>query len=747
MKHFKLVFLLSVLSFQLFAQHAETINLNGSWSFDQSTDAFPPDKFTRTIPVPGLIHLAEPKIEDYHVFFKRPEQAELKTTHSLYDIDYKPKYSWYKKEVLIPEKYNEQEVVLTLLKSQYVTQVIVNGHDFGTFMECYTPIQANITRAVNFGDKNEILIRVGDRTWLPSQAAGSTDKEKEHYLPGIWDDVFLSFSGKIRVNRLLLLPHSENESLNVKVQLRNYFPAQIGYGDKMLDSVRIEANVYEKESGISVASKTFVAIADRDNLSAATTEINIPQPVLWTPEHPFLYTCDIRVVKDDTLMDAYSDRFGMRNFTRKGKYFYLNGEKTFLRGSNITLQRFFEDPDCGNLAWDREWVKKLLIDHPKQMNWNAMRICVGIVPDFWYDIADEYGLMIQNEWLYWQNHGWDAQIKKEYTDWVWSDGNHPSIVIWDAINENWDDYIGNQLIPELKKLDPTRIWDAGYMTAVELEQGTDEMDEPHPYAGPRPYIDANEYHNNPYPLGDLNFRNKINLKSIESSAAQLVNEYGWIWLWRNGEPSKLTVDVYKHYLGENTSAEERRELQAYWLQLETEWLRSNRHHAGVLSFCHLTNNYGYTGDWYINDIADLEPGPTMDWFPHAFAPAAVFINLTDERYTKFTKPHAPGSTLLFNLVGINDLREEISGELNLKLLDNNGNEIHVSSMQLTLPTDIQKVIPVSVDLPENHGGYLLVSKFISNAAKDTQISRRYIKVGDAKQQFTYYHLKPTSNIH
>ena len=37
-----------------------------------------------------------------------------------------------------------------------------------------------------------------------------------------------------------------------------------------------------------------------------------------------------------------------------------------------------------------------------------------------------------------------------YTNWVWSDGNHPSIVIWDAINENWDSYIGNTLIPELK---------------------------------------------------------------------------------------------------------------------------------------------------------------------------------------------------------------------------------------------------------------------------------------------------------
>ena len=62
-----------------------------------------------------------------------------------------------------------------------------------------------------------------------------------------------------------------------------------------------------------------------------------------------------------------------------------------------------------------------------------------------------------------------------------------SIVIWDAINENWDSYIGNTLIPELKELDPTRIWDAGYMTSDQM--GTnDEMDEPHPYR--RANVDA-----------------------------------------------------------------------------------------------------------------------------------------------------------------------------------------------------------------------------------------------------------------
>ena len=199
------------------------------------------------------------------------------------------------------------------------------------------------------------------------------------------------------------------------------------------------------------------------------------------PEDPFLYTAEILVYYKGELSDSTGKNFGMRDFERRGKFFYLNDKKYYLRGSNITLQRFFEDPDCNNLAWDKEWVKKMLIDQPKKLNWNAMRICVGIVPDFWYDLADEYGLLFQNEWFYWQNHGWDEQIKKEYTDWVWSDGSHPCIVIWDAINENWDNYIGNTLIPELKKLDPTRIWDAGYMTASSMTN--DDMDEPHPYMG------------------------------------------------------------------------------------------------------------------------------------------------------------------------------------------------------------------------------------------------------------------------
>lgn len=741
MKAIRSTLLLVVICNSLLAQHTKTISLNGEWAFEQTESAFPPQEFSRTIPVPGLIHLANPKIEEYEKFFKRPGKSKLKTTHSFLDIDYLPKYSWYKRMLVLPERHKGEEAVLSILKSQYVTQVIVNGHDFGTFMECYTPIEVNVTRAIKYGEENEILIRVGDRTWLPSEAAGSSDKEKEHYLPGIWDDVYFSFSGKIRVKNVLLLPDLENSQLTVKTQLRNFYPAQLGYGDKMYDDVRINIELLEKQSGNIVTEKSIEGKSKRDNISVLETSIKIPEATAWSLDNPFLYEARVTVTINNAVSDSYADYFGMRDFNRKGKYFYLNGEKIFLRGSNITLQRFFEDPDCGDLAWDREWVKKMLIDHPKEMHWNAMRICVGIVPDFWYDLADEYGIVLQNEWNYWQNHGWDAQIKKEYTSWVWSDGNHPSIVIWDAINENWDDYIGNVLIPELMELDPTRIWDAGYMTAEQLTAGLDEMDEPHPYEGRVPLIDANTPNPNPYQLGDLDYRSSKNLASIESSAAQLVNEYGWIWLWRDGQPSKLAGHVYGYHLGENASAEQCRQMQAYWLQAETEWLRSIRQHAGVLAFCHLTNNYGYTGDWYINNIADLEKGPTMYWFRHAFAPAAVFVNLTDERYTKHLKPHTPGSNLIFNLVGVNDNTHPVKGKNVLNIFDFEGTKVLSELIDIQMQASSSKSFPVSIELPETAGGYLIVSEFYPSGQEESVISRRYIKVGDLRE-YKFYELEP-----
>ncbi|MDR1557214.1 MAG: glycoside hydrolase family 2 [Tannerellaceae bacterium] len=720
------------------------ISLNGEWQFEQTKTAFPPARYTRKIPVPGLVHLAIPRIEQYDKFFIRPSDTELIEQFNFLNRDYTPMYSWYKRIVEIDNRLNDRQIYLTIKKSQYTTVVYVNGILIGSSMECYTPIDMNITEAVRFGEENEIIIQVGDRAWLPSQAAGSTDKEKVHYLPGIWDDVFLSATGKIKVDKVLFLPSLATHTVTVKTRLLSAYHPQMLYGETMQDSCRIEIRIKEKVSGKTISGQVITGTAKRDNISYFEANIPIVAPKPWTPDSPFLYEGEVRIYDKDKLADSYTVGFGMRDFSRRGKFFTLNGDKFYLRGSNITLQRFFEDPDCSNLVWDREWVKKLLIDLPKSIDWNAMRICVGIVPDFWYDLSDEYGIVLQNEWFYWQNHGWDDQVRKEYTNWVWSDGNHPSIVIWDAINENRDAFIGNTLIPELKVLDPTRIWDAGYMTSEHMG-GNDEMDEPHPYrALTLMHSEAlNDYfEKNPYNLGDLD--NWEGFRNVQDAGVpQLVNEYGWIWLWRNGKPSKLTVNNYNYYLGEKATPAQRRDLQAYWLQLETEWLRSERSVAGVLAFCHLTNNYGFTGDWFINDIKNLEVSPSFQWFKHCFAPQAVFVNLPDQRYSKHLPPYKPKSNLVFNLIGINDFKTLSSGKLRLKLINSKGDIVVKQDMDMEIIPYAKKILPCLMELPGEKDGYLLIAEYYPGESTSPVISRRYLKIGDDKDtHYNFYEMKP-----
>ena len=230
-------------------------------------------------------------------------------------------------------------------------------------------------------------------------------------------------------------------------------------------------------------------------------------------------------------------------------------------------------------------------------------------------------------------------------------------------------------------------------------------------------------------------------KILDAGVPQLVNEYGWIFLWRNGSPSKISINNYNYYLGPNATPESCRNMQAYWLQLETEWLRSERSLAGVLSFCYLTNNYGYTGDWFINHIKDLEPSPTLRWFKHCFAPEAVFIDLTDERYTKHITPHQPGSDFVFNMLGINDLNRLSKGKLTLKLLDASGEAVVQNQAEIKIQPYGKSLIPTFMKLPQKTGGYLLVAEYCPDGQTQPVISRRYLKIGELPK-CDFYEMKP-----
>lgn len=157
-----------------------------------------------------------------------------------------------------------------------------------------------------------------------------------------------------------------------------------------------------------------------------------------------------------------------------------------------------------------------------------------------------------------------------------------------------------------------------------------------------------------------------------------------------------------------------------------------------LGFCHLTNNYGFTGDWFINDIKDLEPSPAFRWFKHCFAPSAVFIDLADRRYTKHLEPLKPGSDLVFNLVGVNDLNKESSGKVLMKLLDEKGTIISTQEESIVIEPFGKRLQPCLLKLPSKAGGYLLIAEYHEKGGAKPVLSRRYLKVGDAVTPFKDY---------
>jgi hypothetical protein len=250
----------------------------------------------------------------------------------------------------------------------------------------------------------------------------------------------------------------------------------------------------------------------------------------------------------------------------------------------------------------------------------------------------------------------------------------------------------------------------------------------------------------------------------------LVNEYGWIWQTRDGTESAIRVngnflpyqetpytdnyeyyepggevlykdrDIFEFFLGKKATAYERFQFQAYYLAAEAEALRASKSHGGILSLPYLTNNRGYTGDWWLDNIADLKPSQTLMMQYHISKLFAAYINHEDQRYNKNRGFYYPATTTRINLFATNESGETKSGKMTLKCIDAEGKAILLKELDVALKPFGYKSISVNVQIPDKEGGYMLLTELSDNAAKESdikQVSRRYIRVGDIEKPVFY----------
>ncbi len=694
--------------------HRTTISLDGQWDVDDSVspDAMPKE-YTHKVPVPGLTHSAVPAFPDVDQFQsrellwnlyrqKRISKAELEKVGDAAGISHqKRNYFWYRRVFEAPAK--NAVALLRINKAQFGAVVYLNGKRIGEHDPCFTSVTFDVTRAIHWGASNELVVRIGAHPGvLPRNVIGGTDFEKNRWTPGIYDDVTLMTMSNPVISVVQAAPQLTSSSVLVQTELHNYADHAV--------TTKVTQQAFEWKSDAQASAKVETEVSvGAGETKIITQPVPIPNAHLWTPEDPFLYK-----VSTTTAGDSAETRFGQREFrfdtvTQRA---YLNGRPYFLRGSNITLHRFFEDPESGTLPWDEAWLHRLLVTIPKQMHWNAFRFCIGPVPDRWLEIADENGLLIQNEYFVWTGHpSWAGgyhdrfdvkEMTVEYTEWMRDNWNHPSVAIWDADNESWLPNFA-AIINKLRPLDlSNRPWENSYNGPA----GPNDPVEDHQYLWAMTAMgDVWAGKNRPpdFKLEDLERMFGPDQSSNKTAHAMILNEYGWVWLNRDGTPTLLTDKLYPKLLpGDKNTTENRLKLQAYILGGETEYWRAYRRYAGVLHFVYLmaSDPKGFTAD-HFSDIKKLELNPYFaKEMEQAFKPLGVYLDFWHPTLTT-------GDHHEFQIAMVNDEDRQRTGKLRLSFVDAAGKEIAGDEVPFSIEPLGGETYTFAMKVPDVAGSYSL----------------------------------------
>ena len=316
----------------------------------------------------------------------------------------------------------------------------------------------------------------------------------------------------------------------------------------------------------------------------------------------------------------------------------------------------------------------------------------------WYDIADEGGMLLQDEWQFWGTTGTKKQIEAEFLDWIRDNWNHPSIVTCDPLNESSDEVVQQEIVPMMKSIDPTRPWES------------------HDFYEDHPYI---------YSLGpvliDRKFGYSRSLDEIrDSQFPSQVNEYLWWWLDKENVPSELTRKVVGRWLGAEYTSRELVEHQSFLATELTELFRRMRVRC-IQLFVYISANAGSTSHWFLGDIAEARPKPVLDALKNAFEPFGVSIELWDRHFL-------PGEKRILGIYIFNDYPTESVGRLKIGIKNNLEDWISLKDIVARVPASTTNVEELAVMLPENSGDYYFSAELTDSRTGRASLSKKIAHV-------------------
>lgn len=401
----------------------EQLSLDGEWEFRHASDGS-----MRVANVPS------------------PWQAEFD------DLRFVSGKAVYTRSFSCPASWRDKHVFLRFGAVSYHCEVHVNGFTIGTHEGGYLPFEFLIPHdQLRQENTVEVLVILPDGNDLatPEFPFAEIPHGKQSWygpLGGIWQPVFLEARAPCHLQNVRITPDLKSGSVKFDVEI---FAQSIG--------AEIQLEVFGPDKKI-VGSMSQVL-----NLSTTELHLELHDVRPWSPDTPNLYSVQITILKSQTVVDFTSHTFGFRTIeTRDGK-FYLNGKSLYIRGA--LDQDYYPDGICTppSIEFLEDQLRKA-----KALGLNLLRCHIKVPDPRYYEVADRLGMLIWTEIpnVATFTESSARRMRETMQGIVRRDFNHPSIIIWTLINEDWgtrviEDAGHRQWLKDtydwLKQLDPTRL--------------------------------------------------------------------------------------------------------------------------------------------------------------------------------------------------------------------------------------------------------------------------------------------------
>ncbi len=176
------------------------------------------------------------------------------------------------------------------------------------------------------------------------------------------------------------------------------------------------------------------------------SSFSIKEAHAWSPESPNMYTCTVELVCGDNILQKAHRTFGFREITVDGYSVKINGVKQYFRG----ILHWGYYPEKMSVYQSEEEIRREL-ETIQSMGFNAIKFCLFIPEQRYYELCDEMGIMVWQElplWLPYDNGYLIDRIRMQFPAMIKQVIFHPSL-LYMSIGCELDSTIPSNIINDI----------------------------------------------------------------------------------------------------------------------------------------------------------------------------------------------------------------------------------------------------------------------------------------------------------